>query len=210
VTIVVFEGGAAIEITKPAFQVYRDIYSSSKFNAQYFLPLFHSNQIKSGDIIKLNGRNIVPADMILLCTSNYTDGNQCYIETANIDGETNLKVKQAPGQLSKLLVEGKDHERITESLFKGKLEVEQPNKNIHNFIGTLHLDALNDPIPLSTENIILRSSLFSNTDWAYGVAIYVGQETKVQMNIRSAPSKLSFIDKYTNSAIFLIFLVQVI
>ena len=147
---------------------------------------------------------------MLLRTSNYNDSNQCYIETANIDGETNLKVKQAPKELSKIFNENDQDSLITEKICKGKLEVESPNRNIHNFIGALHLDAFSDPVPLSTENILLRSSLFSNTEWAYGVAIYVGQETKVQMNSRSAPSKLNFIDKYTNSAICIIFLVQVI
>ena len=35
----------------------------------------------------------VPVDVILILTSNYDDGNQCYIETANIDGETNYYCK---------------------------------------------------------------------------------------------------------------------
>ena len=65
------------------------------------------------------------------------------------------------------------------------------NKNIHNFIGALQLDDISDPIALSADNILLRSSLFSNTDWAYGIAIYTGQETKIQMNNRHAASKMS-------------------
>lgn len=33
-----------------------------------------------------------PVDLLLILTSIHADGNKCYIETANIDGETNLKV----------------------------------------------------------------------------------------------------------------------
>ncbi len=164
-----------------------------------------NEEIKSGDIIKLTGKTAVPADMLLIMTSNYADGNQCYVETANIDGETNLKLKEAPAPLLPFVKMGD----ITENLLTGNIEFEPPNKNIHNFIGALHLEGVAQPIALSIDNILLRSSLFSNTDWAYGVAIYTGQETKIQMNNRHAVSKLSKLERYINNAIVIIFIAQV-
>jgi magnesium-transporting ATPase (P-type) len=92
---------------------------------------------------------------------------------------------------------------------KGKVEYEPPNKNMHNFIGALHLDCLQTPLSLSADNILMRGSLFSNTDWMYGIAIYTGQETKVQMNNRIVPSKMSKIEHYANSAVKIIFCAQV-
>jgi magnesium-transporting ATPase (P-type) len=156
--------------------------------------------------VKLTGHSHVPADMLLIMTSLHQDGNQCYVETANIDGETNLKLKEAPPDIKKLI--GNDT-KASSKLFKGFFEYEPPNKNIHNFIGALHLGAGDAPIALSDENMLLRSSTFSNTDWGYGIAIYVGQESKIQMNNRHAPSKMSKIEVYVNKAIKLIFLAQV-
>jgi magnesium-transporting ATPase (P-type) len=156
--------------------------------------------------VKLEGQCAVPVDMLLLMTSLYADGNQCYVETANIDGETNLKLKEAPSAVKAIIAaDGIPRENI----FRGHLEFEPPNKNIHNFIGALHLDAVPDPIPLGANNLLLRSSLFSNTEWGYGVAVYCGQETKIQMNNRHAPSKMSKIEGYVNKAIILIFYAQV-
>jgi magnesium-transporting ATPase (P-type) len=182
VKIVTFEGG---------------VYAEKIIESQY---------IKAGDIVKLEGKSPVPVDMLLILTSLYEDGNQCYIETANIDGETNLKLREAPAALKSLVADGKP----TASLFTGNLEVEPANKNIHNFVGALHLDSLQQPVALSADNLLLRSSLFSNTDWAYGIAIYTGQETKVQMNNRHAPSKMSKLEANLNDAIILIFSLQVL
>jgi magnesium-transporting ATPase (P-type) len=164
-----------------------------------------TQEIKAGDIIKMTGRTSVPADLILILTSNYKDGNQCYIETANIDGETNLKVREAPSALSTLI---NANGTLSKNFVEGKIEFEPPNKNIHTFIGALTLNALSEPIALSPENVLLRSSLFSNTEWGYGVAIYCGQETKVQMNNRMASSKMSKLEGYANNAIMVIFIVQ--
>lgn len=167
--------------------------------------LVETQTLKAGDIVKMTGTTQVPADLLLLLTSNHADGNQCYVETANIDGETNLKLRVAPAPLAPLLNNGV----LSSKLVTGHLEFEPPNKNIHNFIGAYYLQELADPISLSADNILLRGSLFSNTDWAYGIAVYTGQETKVQMNNRLAPSKLSKLEGYLNLAIMIIFLCQI-
>lgn len=52
-----------------------------------------SQYVCPGDIVKLEGTTASPVDLLLILTSIYADGNKCYIETANIDGETNLKVR---------------------------------------------------------------------------------------------------------------------
>lgn len=173
-----------------------------------------SKHVSPGDIIKMSGQGAVPVDLLLILTSQYFDGNKCYIETANIDGETNLKVREAPPGLydidnGSLVNNGKP----IPDLFSGSIQFEEPNKNIHKFIGTLTLTKLggeDNAIPLCADNVLLRSSLFTNTDWAYGIAIYTGQETKIQMNNRHAPSKMSKIEEYLNKAIIIIFFAQVL
>ena len=48
--------------------------------------------IITGDIIKLSADDEVPADILLL---NASDENSiCYVSTASLDGETNLKQKE--------------------------------------------------------------------------------------------------------------------
>ena len=162
--------------------------------------------IKVGDVVCLRGHCSVPADVLVLHTSHYKDGNQCYIETSNIDGETNLKLKEAPPEVRQYIT----GDQPNMQMFQGHVEYEPPNKSIYTFNGTLHLEDSSTPIPLGPSNILLRGSVFSNTEWAYGVVIYTGQDTKIQMNNRRAPSKLSKIEIYANTSIKVIFIAQVL
>ncbi|RYH31746.1 phospholipid-transporting ATPase [archaeon] len=169
-----------------------------------------SKDVNPGDIIKLTGQTAAPVDMLLIFTSLHNDGNKCFVETANIDGETNLKVREAPPGLLESFGDDIIAGRVRPEMFKGSIECECPNKNIHTFVGTLKLNDAREYIPLSANNLVLRSSLFSNTDWGYGIAVYTGKETKIQMNNRHAPSKMSQLEGNLNTAIIIIFCAQVV
>ena len=53
----------------------------------------------------------------------------CYVETANLDGETNLKIRQGL-PCTAHLVEGKDLMKLA-----GKVECETPNRYLYQFTG---------------------------------------------------------------------------
>jgi phospholipid-transporting ATPase len=50
--------------------------------------------IKVGDLVKVENKEPFPADLVLLSSSE--DQAMAYIETSNLDGETNLKVRNMP------------------------------------------------------------------------------------------------------------------
>jgi len=58
----------------------------------------------------------------------------CYIETSNLDGETNLKVRQGLPETASIL----DTEAL--SKLEGILECELPNRHLYEFAGSLALN----------------------------------------------------------------------
>ena len=58
-------------------------------------------KLEVGDVVLLRENEQVPADIVVLSTSD--PDHMCYLETKNLDGETNLKIKQAHHQMSHLV-----------------------------------------------------------------------------------------------------------
>jgi phospholipid-translocating ATPase len=151
--------------------------------------------IRVGDVIKVEKDNFFPADMILL-SSNYPDGI-CYVETMNLDGETNLKIKQA------LEVTLDLQEDIKFREVRQTIKCEDPNANLYSFVGSMEWRG--QQYPLSPLQLLLRDSKLRNTDYIYGAVIFTGHDTKAMQNATTdPPSKRSKIEKKMDQIIYLL------
>lgn len=67
----------------------------------------------------------------------------CYIETKNLDGETNLKHKQATKETIKV---AKSDEEVLRGFKGAYVECENPNEMLYKFEGTLLLNNMASPL----------------------------------------------------------------
>ncbi|KAJ1375227.1 P-type ATPase, A domain superfamily, partial [Sesbania bispinosa] len=125
-------------------------------------------KLQVGDIVKVNQDGFFPADLLFLASTN-VDG-VCYIETANLDGETNLKIRKALEKTWDYLTP----EQASE--FKGEIQCEQPNNSLYTFTGNLIIE--NQTLPVSPNQLLLRGCSLRNTAYIVGVVIFTGHETK--------------------------------
>ncbi|KAF8037556.1 hypothetical protein BT93_B0438 [Corymbia citriodora subsp. variegata] len=115
----------------------------------------------------------------------------------NLDGETNLKLKQSLDVTSSLC-----DERCLQ-VFTAVIRCEDPNDKLYSFVGNLHYT--NEVYPLSPQQILLRDSKLKNTDYVYGVVIFTGHDTKVMQNATHPRFKRSKIEKRMDKIIYILF-----
>jgi phospholipid-translocating ATPase len=159
--------------------------------------------IKVGDIIRLRRDDAIPADVVLLYSSG--ENGIAYVETMAIDGETNLKIRQAPEALKTCAsIDGLQSCPAT-------FVMEDPNSDLYSFIGKVAINEEAD-ISLSLNEIILRGSIVRNTEFVIGMAINTGEECKIRMNANHHPkAKKPRLEKFANQIVLtLVFYVIVL
>ncbi|KAF6157220.1 hypothetical protein GIB67_041681 [Kingdonia uniflora] len=152
-------------------------------------------KLRVGDIVKVEKDQFFPADLLLL-SSSYDDGI-CYVETMNLDGETNLKVKRS------LEVTMSLNDDISFRDFAGTIRCEDPNPNLYSFVGNLEYD--HEVYALDPSQVLLRDSKLRNTAYIYGVVVFTGPDSKVMQNSTQSPSKRSTIEKKMDYVIYFLF-----
>ncbi|KAH7843878.1 hypothetical protein Vadar_021755 [Vaccinium darrowii] len=143
-------------------------------------------KIRVGEVVKICADETIPCDVVLLATSD--PNGIAYIQTMNLDGESNLKTRYARQETISMVCEG--------GTISGVIRCEQPNRNIYEFTANMEFEG--HKFPLSQSNIILRGCQLKNTEWVVGVVVYAGQETKAMMNSAMSPSKRSRLETYMN------------
>ena len=143
-----------------------------------------------GDVLLVLRDEFFPADLLFLSSSN-VEGS-CFVETKNLDGETNLKLKKCVEPTQEL-------REATVGAWKANLECDAPNNSLYTFMGNLLYnkpgESESTTLSVGPSNILLRGSNLRNTEWILGCVVYAGHDTKVMMNAMAAPSKRSGIER---------------
>ncbi|KAI0999106.1 putative phospholipid-transporting ATPase [Podosphaera aphanis] len=154
--------------------------------------------IRVGDIVKLQRNDHVPADIVLLQVDG--QNNIAYIETMALDGETNLKSKQAPQALINPL---KSLNEIVGC--RDQVVVEDPNTDLYNFDGRITING--ETLPLTINEVVFRGSTLRNTKSVIGMVINTGEDCKIRMNANKNPRiKAPELQKITNRIVLLLVL----
>lgn len=164
--------------------------------------------VKPGDIIKIIGDVAVPADFIIISSAN--ENGIVYIETAELDGETNLKMRVSPLVFKE--INNTDDINIiskftTDPAKPLKCECDLPNNKLEKFKGTISYNLENHA--LNNDNICLRGMKVQNTDWCIGLVCYTGPDTKLMQNSGKIIWKRTHTDKLLNTLVLWIFCILV-
>ncbi|UMM22668.1 hypothetical protein L5515_003775 [Caenorhabditis briggsae] len=198
-----------ITAIKDAFEDYRRYKSDQKINhstcrvwdasQQRYRKLEWQN-ILVGDFVHLSHDEIIPADILLLRSSDVN--GVCYVETCNLDGESNLKQRQA------IRAMGKYHNsnvplEYSPSEFNYRIACEGPTTDVYKFEGRLEAMEGGPPLAreftiLAKENVLLRGCVVKNTDFVEGIVLYAGKDTKAMLNNSGPRYKRSSLEKMTN------------
>ncbi|KAL3537787.1 hypothetical protein ACH5RR_001153 [Cinchona calisaya] len=188
-----------VTAVKDAYEDYRRHLSDKTENNRLAWVLVNDHfqqkkwkDIRVGEIMKIAANDSLPCDMVLLSTSDPT--GVAYVQTINLDGESNLKTRYAKQETQ---TKNPEKEKIS-----GLIKCEKPNRNIYGFQANMEIDGKR--VSLGPSNIVLRGCELKNTAWAVGVAVHAGRETKAMLNSSGAPSKRSRLETQMNREIIIL------
>ena len=111
--------------------------------------------LKVGDIVRVNRGQPLPADVVQLSSSE-EQGNS-YIDTCDLDGETNLKIK------SSLSVTVHAIKAADVAALRGQMQYEAPNKRLYTFVGKITVNG--ETIAVDNDAVLLRGAVARIFRW---------------------------------------------
>ncbi|KAM8920174.1 putative phospholipid-transporting ATPase IIA isoform 2-T2 [Lycaon pictus] len=188
----------AVTVIREAVEEIRCYVRDREVNCQVYSRLtargtvkVKSSNIQVGDLIIVEKNQRVPADMIFLRTSE--KNGSCFLRTDQLDGETDWKLR-LPVACTQRLPTAADLLQIRSYVY-----AEEPNIDIHNFVGTFTREDSDPPI---SESLSIENTLWAGTVIAsgtvVGVVLYSGRELRSVMNTSNPRSKIGLFDLEVN------------
>lgn len=181
-------------------ELYEVLNRSSPSSLTQDVKLIASKGLKVGDIVRLHKDTRIPADMILLQTSEKDGTGEAFIKTDQLDGETDWKLRIANNATQSTT-------SINQLINNFSLIISNPTKSIHHFAGKLIYQPQQPGIAspgINNETFALTvdQTLWANTVLALGTAIgiiiYTGVETRQLLNTTKSGVKTGLLELEIN------------
>lgn len=146
--------------------------------------------VSVGDFIKIMDNESIPADILICSTSE--EENVAFVETKNLDGETNLKSRNAIPSLTHL----RTAEDCASSHNTFRVEADRPDTNMYRLNAAVRVGE--EAFPVDIQMALLRGTVLRNTKWVIGLVLYTGEDSRIVMNSGGTPSKRSKVERQMN------------
>jgi len=143
----------------------------------------HAKNLHVGDIIKVEEGGRIPAD-VLLVGSGIDNGTHAFIDTKDLDGETNLKPKTVPNHILSVLREkwrtlDMLHMTLNCDGSSGVMNEWHAELTVLDHHGKPHTSQL------TLDSLVLSDCVLRNTPWILGFVVYTGDDTKIRKNMEA-------------------------
>lgn len=154
--------------------------------------------VKVGDFVKIIDNEPIPADILICATSE--EENVAFVETKNLDGETNLKSRSACPALTHL----RSAFDCADKRNAFRIDCDRPDTNLYKLNAAVVLGD-DQKVPVDLQMVLLRGTVLRNTGWIIGIVLFTGEDTKIVLNSGGTPSKRSKVERQMNPQVYVVF-----
>lgn len=154
--------------------------------------------VKVGDFVKIMDNESIPSDVLICATSE--EENVAFVETKNLDGETNLKSRVACPALTHL----RTARDLTDPRNAFRVDCERPDIDLYRQNAAI-VSPDGSKAPVDIQMMLLRGTVLRNTKWVVGIVLYTGEDTKIVLNSGDTPSKRSKVERQMNPQVYVPF-----
>ena len=180
-------------------------YQQDKKNNNKLVHLFNNGnwidekcyKLTPGDIIQIREDEECTCDVLVLKSSN-NDG-YLFLDTKNLDGESNLKEKMSLEELKDIKLDNEQFSNLV-----GNINTTESDADLNQWEGLLQFNDKKD-IYCCIKNMILKGCIVKNTKYIYAIVIYVGHHTKIMKNSKNPKPKISKIIHTMNKIMYSLF-----
>ncbi len=150
----------------------------------------YAQNLRVGTLLKVHHNERVPADLILLYTSEKQ--GTVFIRTDQLDGETDWKLRRAVNYIQE------KHSPDSITSLMGDITCNPPTNMIYDFEGVYDNPAYNVKEPLYLEHTLWANTVLASSGYIIGMIAYTGKETRAEMNNQLPRQKVGLLDNEIN------------